>query len=84
MNYFLQELVEHGCLDSLASVLLDIDSKMAVLAETTAALAVMADDGKIYIVILYLCLIHESFFTTVFIIMLSWILHHNVLAFFEY
>ena len=48
MNYFLQELVEHGCLDSLASVLLDIDSKMAVLAETTAALAVMADDGKIY------------------------------------
>ena len=48
VNAFFQELLEHGCLECLVTVLLDIDSKMAVLAEVTAALAVMADDGKKY------------------------------------
>ena len=38
--------MDKGCLDCLAAVLLERDSKLTVLAEVTAALAVMADDGK--------------------------------------
>ena len=44
---FLQELVDKGCLECVAAVVLERDSKLTVLAEVTAALAVMADDGKI-------------------------------------
>jgi len=43
--YCLQELTEAGCVERLASVLLNIETKVTVLVEVTAALAVMADDG---------------------------------------
>ena len=42
-----QELAEHGCVEKLATVLLDIETRMIVLTEVTAALAVMADDGRL-------------------------------------
>jgi hypothetical protein len=48
-NFFFcccQELAEHGCIEKLATVLLDIETRILVLTEVTAALAVMADDGE--------------------------------------
>ena len=39
-------MTEQGCLERLASVLLNIETKNTVLVEVTAALAVMADNGK--------------------------------------
>jgi len=39
-------LIEQDCLEALTFVLLGLESYMSVLAEVTAALAVLADEGK--------------------------------------
>lgn len=45
VSVLFQELADHGCVEKLSTVLLDIEARPSVLSEVTAAIAVMADDG---------------------------------------
>ena len=38
-------MTQSGCVEALVAVLLEEDSQQSVLAEVTAALAVLADEG---------------------------------------
>lgn len=44
-TFHLQTLIENDCVEALTFVLLDLESRIPVLSEVTAALAVMADEG---------------------------------------
>lgn len=51
-TFHLQTLIENDCVEALTFVLLDLESRIPVLSEVTAALAVMADEGTCNIILM--------------------------------
>lgn len=55
-TFHLQTLTENDCVEALTFVLLDLESRIPVLSEVTAALAVMADEGTCNIPVILMSL----------------------------
>lgn len=53
-TFHLQTLIENDCVEALTFVLLDLESRIPVLSEVTAALAVMADEGTCIMILMSL------------------------------